>query len=278
MHHSGWARTGITLAYVSLSSAAFGQGVLYSPDQQPSSWTLNQKPTTWDISLAAGAAMQPTFHGSDRYRVSPVPLVIARWRDTVSLGVEGLSAYWHHKNLRIGGGVNYEGGRLDHQNDGFLSSGDDRLSGLGNIGSSVGLRGFVSYRVGAVDLDTSVTKYFGSDNRGVVANLGISAQVPFSKQFVFRPHAGIAWADDNYMRTFFGVSPTQAMRSRFRQFAIGSGLEDINGGITIVYLLNKHWFWGADATATQYIGGAARSPITISNTNATVATVIGYHF
>jgi outer membrane scaffolding protein for murein synthesis (MipA/OmpV family) len=35
---------------------------------------------------------------------------------------------------------------------------------------------------------------------------------------------------------------------------------------------------GADASATQFLGDAARSPITISNTNVTVAAVIGYHF
>ena len=278
MHHSGWARTAIALSLFGWTPTAFAQGVLYSPDQQPSSWTLNQKPSPWDVSLALGAAMQPTFHGSDRYRISPIPLVIARWHDTVSLGVEGLSAYWHHNNLRMGGGVNYEGGRLDHESDGMLSSGDNRLKGLRNIESSVGLRGFVSYRFGPVDLDTSVTKYLGSDNKGVLANVGISAQLPLGKRFVFRPHVGTTWADDNYMRTFFGVSAVQALRSRFPEYRVGSGVEDVNGGITVVYILNKHWFWGADATATQYLGGAARSPITISNTNATLASVIGYHF
>jgi outer membrane scaffolding protein for murein synthesis (MipA/OmpV family) len=80
------------------------------------------------------------------------------------------------------------------------------------------------------------------------------------------------------MQTFFGVSPLQASRSVFPQFDAGSGPEDINGGLSIVYRLNKHWFWGADATATKYLDQAARSPITISSTNATVATVIGYHF
>jgi outer membrane scaffolding protein for murein synthesis (MipA/OmpV family) len=278
MHRLGWARVGFALSYLYLTSPALAQGVLYSPDQQPSSWTLNKKPTPWDISLAVGAAMQPTFHGSDRYRVSPVPLVIVRWHDAVSLGVEGLSAYWHHNNLRIGAGVNYEGGRLDHQSDGILSGGDDRLKGLGNVASSVGLRGFLSYRFGPVDVDTSVTKYIGANNKGVLANVGLSAQLPMGKRLVFRPHVGSTWADDNYMRTFFGVSSTQALRSRFPQFATGSGIEDINGGITAVYLLNKHWFLGADASVTRYLGGAARSPITRSNTNATVASVIGYHF
>jgi len=277
MHGSWRAICGVVFG-VPLTSPALAQGILYTPDQQPSAWTVNQKPAAWDISLAAGAAMQPTFHGSDRYRVSPVPLVIIRWRDTVSLGVEGLSAYWHHGNLRIGGGVNYEGGRLDHQSNGIISSGDDRLKGLGDVDSSVGLRAFVSYKWGPAYLDTSATKYLGAQNKGVLVNLGVSAPVAITKRFIVRPHIGGTWADDNYMRTFFGVSPVQASRSIFPQFATGAGVEDIHGGLTVVYRLNQHWFWGADATATRYLDGAARSPITLSDTNATVASVIGYHF
>ena len=273
-----WGVYAIFVSYLPLSSVAYGQGVLYAPDQQPSAWNINAKPTPWDINLAVGAAMQPTFHGSDRYRVTPIPLVIIRWHDAVSLGVEGLSLYWHDNNFRIGGGVNYDGGRLDHETGGLLSTGDNRLQGLGNIDASVGLRGFVSYKLGPVYFDTSAMKYLGPQNKGALVNVGGSAPFALTKQFIFRPHMGATWGDDNYMQTFFGVSPLQSSRSRFPEFNAGSGVEDVNGGLTIVYLLSTHWFWGADATATQYLGRAARSPITISNTNATVATVIGYHF
>jgi outer membrane protein len=275
MWRNGFAAVG---SYFALISVALAQGILYAPDQQPSAWNLNETQAPWDINLAVGAAMQPTFHGSDRYRVTPVPLVIIRWRDTVSLGVEGLSLYWHHNNLRIGGGVNYEGGRLDHEANGIFSSGDNRLRGLGDVDASVGLRGFVSYKLGPVYLDTSAIKYLGSQNKGVLVNVGASAPMAVTERLIFRPHVGVTWADDNYMQTFFGVSPIQASKSTFPQFRAPAGLEDINGGLTIVYRLNKHWFWGVDATATQYLDHPARSPITISSTNATVATVVGYHF
>ena len=278
MRRLAQAAFGVVFGAFLAAPAALAQGILYTPDQQPSAWSMNQQPAPWDISLAAGAAMQPTFPGSDRYRVSPVPLVIIRWRDTASLGVEGLSLYWHHDNLRIGGGVNYDGGRLDHESDGLLSSGDNRLKGLGDINSAVGLRAFLSYKWGPVYFDTSVTKYLGSQNKGLLANFGVSAPVAIGKQFVLRPHLGSAWADGNYMQTYFGVNALQASRSAFAPYSTGSGIRGINGGLTIVYRLSQHWFWGADVTATRYLNGAARSPITISDTNTTVASVIGYHF
>ena len=266
------------LSFCLMSGPSLAQGVFYTPDQQPNAWDANHQAATWDITLAAGAAMQPTFLGSDRYRATPIPLAIIRWRDAVSLGADGLNLYWHHDDLRIGGGVNYDGGRQDHETSGILSSGDNRLMGLGNVDGSIGLRGFISYKLGPVYLDASASKYVGPDNKGVLANLGLSAPLPITKRFVIRPHAGAVWASDNYMQTYFGVTPLQATRSIFPQFGAESGLEDANAGITGVYFLTDHWFVGADASIVRYLGSAADSPITISNTNTTVATVIGYHF
>src|SRR5882724_11428975 len=65
----------------------------------------------WDVPLGAGAAVRPTYEGSDHYIASPVPFVNVIWRDTISLGVDGLSAYWRYENLRIGGGLSYGTGR-----------------------------------------------------------------------------------------------------------------------------------------------------------------------
>lgn len=68
--------------------------------------------------------MQPTLHDSDRYLLTPIPLVIARWRDAVSFGAEGLSLYWHHDNLRIGGGVTIELFRTERADESWkLSAG-----------------------------------------------------------------------------------------------------------------------------------------------------------
>jgi outer membrane scaffolding protein for murein synthesis (MipA/OmpV family) len=64
----------------------------------------------------------------------------------------------------------------------------------------------------------------------------------------------------------------------FPAFKASDGLENANAGVTLVYFLTSHWFVGMDASTVVYLGSAAKSPITISNTNATVASVIGYHF
>ena len=85
----------------------------------------------WDLTLGGGAAVRPTYEGSDHYIASPVPFVNVIWRDTISLGVDGLSAYWRYENLRVGGGLTYATGR--YQSSGIFQQGDGRLAGMGDI-------------------------------------------------------------------------------------------------------------------------------------------------
>ena len=232
----------------------------------------------WDITLGAGAAMRPTFEGSDRYVATPIPLLSIRWRDTISIGEGGLSAYWHHKHFRIGGGLTFDSGRKDHGSGGIFESGDDRLMGLGTIKASLGLRGFVSYQLGPANFELSATKFTGSQNDGVLASFGVSAPLPLTKRLILMPHIRASWASTDTMQTYFGVTPVQAAASIFPAFNAGSGLRDVRGGVNLIYRLNAHWFLDADTSVTQLLGDAARSPISISNTNVMVTTMVGYHF
>ncbi|HWM61898.1 MAG TPA: MipA/OmpV family protein [Rhizomicrobium sp.] len=237
-----------------------------------------EAPKDWEVTLGAGAGMRPTFEGSDRYTVRPLPVLSVTWRDTISLGEGGLSAYWHRKRFRIGAGLTFDAGRKDHSSGGIFESGDDRLKGLGTINAALGLRGFASYRLGPVNFDLSATKFTGRQNDGIVASLGASAPLPLTKQLVVMPHVHASWANGNAMQTYFGVTAAQASASIFPRFNAGSGLRDVRGGVNIIYRLSPRWFVAGDASVTRLMGDAARSPISISDTNVMVTTMIGYRF
>jgi outer membrane scaffolding protein for murein synthesis (MipA/OmpV family) len=258
---------GAMLMTIALASPALCQGTFYTTHES----------SDWDVSLGVAGGMRPTFPGSDRYRAIGLPIFLIRYNDMVSLADDGLSVYWHTGNLRIGTAFTYEGGRLDHESDGIFNSGDNRLKGLGDVDSSLGIRGFVSYQFDSIYADISATKYIGPDDKGVLVSAGLSSPITIGS-WIFRPYGRVTWADDNYMQTLFGVTPLQASRSIFPQFNASSGVEDASGGMTIVYRVNRHWFLGVDANATQYLSSAADSPITISNTNLQVTAGIGYHF
>jgi outer membrane protein len=237
-----------------------------------------EPPREWDITLGAAGGIAPTFEGSDHYRFRPLPLVTVKWRDTISLGEGGLSAAWHNKHLRIGGGLTFDPGRKDHSTGGIFESGDDRLRGLGTINAALGVRGFAEYRRGPLSVELSATKFTGGQNSGILGNLGLSLALPLSQRLILIPNIRATWASGNYMQTYFGVTAPQAAASIFPAFSAGAGVKDVRGGATLIYRLNSHWFVGANASVVRLMGPAARSPISIADTSVTAMTMAGYRF
>lgn len=233
----------------------------------------------FDITAGIGAAMRPTYLGSDRYRVSPLPLVSLKWNDMVSAGPEGLRLYWHSGALTAGAGLTFDGGR-DEKNPNTLGfgNGDERLKGMGKIDAAIGYQGFINYRLGMVDLSTSVTKYDGSQNDGLLLRFGAAVPVKLTSRLVITPHGETQWANDSYMQTFFGVSAGQALHSQFARFTAGSGLFGVTGGIRANYAITQHWFATGDVATTLLTGDAKNSPLSYSDTATTVVTAIGYRF
>jgi len=233
----------------------------------------------FDITAGIGAAMRPTYLGSDRYQASPLPFISLRWNDMVALGPEGLRIYWHDDAFTAGVGLAFDGGRSEKDSNtlGF-SNGDSRLKGMGKINAAVGYQGFIKYELGMVELSTSVTKYEGSQNKGLVARFGAGVPLHLTDRFMVKPHAEAQWANDSYMRTFFGVSAQQALTSRFSQFDAHSGIYDVTGGLTFNYAFDKHWFAMSDVSAAILTGDARKSPLSYSKTGLTVSTAIGYRF
>lgn len=234
-----------------------------------------EAPKEWDVTLGAAVASRPSFEGSDRSIVRPLPFVAVRWRDTISLGEGGLSVTAHLKNFRFGGGLTIDAGRKDHSSGGIFESGDDRLRGLGTIRASPGFRAFASTRLSLFNLEVSAVK---SLNHGVTGNLGLSAPLPLGKKLILMPHVRATWADGQYMQTYFGVTPAQASASIFPRFNAGSGFKDVRAGANLIWRINNHWFVGTDVGVSRLLGDAALSPISLRDTNVTVMAMAGYRF
>lgn len=236
--------------------------------------------SAWDIALGGGLAVRPTYEGSDRYRVVPAPLVIINrtWADTVSVGSNGLSVYWHENRFRLGAALGIDPGRKDSAGNGIFRNGDDRLKGLGNIEPAAGVRLFGTYSLGRVTFAESVTRFTGGSNGGVQADAGVSAPFVLTERATITLRAGASWDNGKRMQQFFGVTPTQASSSMFRQFTAHAGVKDVGAGITFRYRLNQHLFLMAGAGVKKLCDDAAHSPITFAATAGVGEIMIGYHF
>jgi len=238
----------------------------------------NESPQKWDVTLGGGTLIKPSYEGSDRYCLSPAPLINIVWNDMISLSTDGLSIYWDHGDLTLGGGLVYNGGRRDGNGSSLLYDSDNRLRGLGDIDAAMGLKAFATYDIKQFELATSVTKLTGTNNDGVLADVDLSASVEVTKQLILKPHVGATWADQDYMQTYFGVTSGQSMRSRFQRFNAEAGIKDVVAGLSTSYWFNRNWFVTTNIDLTRLVGDAARSPVSFSDCQTVITAMIGYHF
>jgi len=230
----------------------------------------------WNVTLGAGAAVRPTYEGSDHYIVSPVPFVNVIWRDMVSLGVDGLSAYWRRENLRIGGGLTFATGRW--QSSGTFQQGDGRLTGMGDIPAALGLKGFADYKLGPAILNVSLTKFTANGNDGVLVNFGIGMPYKLTDTLSVGASVSNKNADQSYMQTYFGVTPTQSINSGYAQYNAGAGIKDVGLGLGLTQQFGPHWALVTNGRLSRLTGDAENSPIVFSKTQALLMSAFTYHF
>jgi outer membrane protein len=261
---------GLVAAFLLPSPAALGQ-----PAADP--FALNSRSSAWSVILGAGAAVRPTFEGSDRYFVSPVPLVSINYDDMVTLDTAGLSAYWRAAGLQIGGGLTYSLGRRQGGN-GIFTAGDERLNGLGDIPGALGLRGYANYRLGPITLGTTFTKYLANGNDGILVDVLVEAPFRIGDKTTITGRVSTTWADQSYMQSYFGVTPLQSINSGYATFQAGSGIKDVELGINVRHQLNRFLLVSVDGRVSRLTGYAEGSPITVSNVNSRFLAMIGYRF
>ncbi|MDP1749038.1 MAG: MipA/OmpV family protein [Reyranella sp.] len=261
---------GLIVAFLSLSPSAHGQ-----PANDP--FASNGKSSAWAVTLGAGAAVRPTFEGSDRYFVSPVPLVSISYNDMISFDTSGLNAYWRNGSLQIGGGLTYNLGRLEGSNSVF-TQGDERLNGLGNIPATAGLRAFANYKLGPVVLGATLTKYLADGNNGLLIDGLVEMPYQLGERTTLTGRLFATWADQSYMQTWFGVTAGQAVNSGYAIYQAESGIKNVGLGVNLRHQLGTNWMLSADARLTRLTGSADYSPITVSDVNTSFLAMLGYRF
>ncbi len=230
----------------------------------------------WAITLGGGVAVRPTFEGSDKYRVSPIPFFSVIYRDMISLDATGLNAYWRYENLQIGGGITYNLGRST--DDSLFGQGDSRLAGMGKVPATVGLRGFANYRLGPVMLGTSITKFFVEGNNGLLIDGGIGVPYRVTDKLMLMGRLSTTWADGNYMRNFFGVTAAQSAASGYAAYGATSGLKDISLSLGVQYQLTQNWLVSTNLRFTQLLSSAKDSPLSFADRSVMGMAMVGYRF
>lgn len=222
-----------------------------------------QEARDWHYAVGGGAAVTPSYEGSEHYELGPVPMLEVSWRDMVSLSTtEGLKVEVDpasNRGFYFGGGLGYwlgrrEGADKDH---------GDALRGLGNL-SGGGVGNFeVGYQYDTLRIGVAVARDIANDRDGTTIAPNIGYKIVRSEKFNLSGKVSATWADDTYMKNIFGITSEQAANSlkNYDRFNAEAGFKDIKASLTASYGLTSSLSILATAEAARLVGDAADSPI-----------------
>lgn len=224
----------------------------------------------WNVVVGAGAVYGPKFEGSKDFEVMPVPFVSASFfNDRVHVGPTGLLIdIYKVENFKISARGGMEFGRDEDD--------ADHLEGLGDIDSGAKVGGVISYELGPIELSAGVDKIIGGSD-GVTGTFGAEYS-HLVGQFIFSAGASATWADKNYMKSYFGVTPLQSARSGLDVYDAGAGFKRIDLTASVTYLASEHWFVRGQAELGILTGDARNSPVVQKDTQPSVMMFVGYKF
>ncbi|MBW9051212.1 MipA/OmpV family protein [Rhizobium mesosinicum] len=224
----------------------------------------------WDVVLGAGAIYTPKFEGSKDYKVVPVPLISASFfNDYVHIGPTGLLVdLYKVDNIKVSAKGGIEFGRDEDDSD--------HLEGLGDIDTGAVVGGVISYQLGPVELSAGIDKIIGGSD-GLTGTFGAEYS-RFAGKFIFSTGASVTWADKNYMKSYFGVTPLQSARSGLGVYDAGAGFKRVDLTASVTYLASENWFIRGQAELGILTGDARKSPIVQKEIQPSVMMFVGYKF
>lgn len=243
-------------------------------------------PAGWSVTIGVAPILSPAWQGSRDMAFSIFPDLRVNYDDTLFASVpDGLG--WNAVNengWKAGPLAKIRFGR-DEDDGGspfLVAGGSDALRGLGDIGATAELGGFVEKRLGARRqwrLRAEVRRGFGG-HEGVVADASLAYQLRQGRTII-NVGPRLSAASGNFMQTYFGISSQQSERSGLAPYRARGGLLSYGLGGSLVRPLDERSavtvFTGVDRLGGQ----AARSPLVRERgrrTQFSIGLGYGYRF
>ena len=229
--------------------------------------------------VGIGALDSPRYPGSDRMKVSPYPYVdiqgLLGGRLYIS-DLNGIGLYLLDKHaFRLGFGVNRSSSRK--------SSKDYELRGLPDIGMTAEVRGFLAYTRGPFAMEAVVSRRLGA-TPGTRANIAFGIGGAPSPKLHLNATVSLGWADANYQRLFFGITPQAALQAArvgnpLPVYLPKSGLTSAQLVFSAVYQFSVHWGFIARVGVSDLVGNQSKnSPLVRTTVGKSVAAGFAYMF
>lgn len=233
---------------------------------------LTQPQTGWAGAVGAGLALAPKYPGASAVAARLAPLVSIDYDDRVSIGPLGIGvAAVRWNGLRAGPVLGFQGGRRE--------SDDPRLDGLGDISASLTAGLFANYTRGPLEVSVTARQAVSHSTNGLSGLLQVNIRHAFVLARTFAA-AGpdLEFGDGDFERTWFGISPAQAVTSGLPTYAPRGGINRIGLHADLTHRVTQHILLRFFARVSDITGDAAQSPSVERRTQIDVGAGIAYHF
>jgi outer membrane protein len=211
----------------------------------------------WIITIGGDARAVPKYMGSDAWTVVPAPYFDIRRPESP----EGFHA------PRDGFGIAlFDNGVFALGPVGSLiwqrkQSDSSSLNGLGNVGTTYEIGGFVDYwAVRWLRMRVEALQTFGGAS-GVTANFALDAVVPLSPALTLSGGGRARAVTSGLESPYFSITLAQSMASGRPMFNAGGGWQAVGAGTQLKYRFNPDWAAYGLVEYDRLVGATASSPI-----------------
>ena len=204
-----------------------------------------------DVSVGGGVGFAPDYEGSEDYEAVPVPFADVKFGNGMFVKLLGLnlranlipSAMW-----RLGPVYNYRGER-----DNVNNSAVDDMKKVSDA-NELGIFGGFDINNWFVSLEFLADT--GNAHEGWYSTLKGGYNWIINNSWALSIGVSTTYADDDYMKTYFGVSAQDSARSGLSQYDADSGIKDIGLDLGVNWMINQNWSTKGIASYTQLVGDA----------------------
>ncbi len=271
-------------ASVSGGVFAVAFGCLVAADAQAQETTVTKS----TIAVGAAAVIKPKYEGSNQHEVIPIPIIIPKFADRPDEEPSPYSNVRKRVNfrglddirVRVFGGERFQVGAVT----GYITKRDqddgDLLRGLGDIDGGLVLGAYSAFRLGAFTFDAALLDKVTGDEAGLQYRFGVETTQQVTERLRLGVRIGTTIASQDFMQTYFGVTPAQSFRSRagLPVYTPDAGVKDVFVSVGASMDLSERWLLKAGARYGRLVDEAADSPVVQTADQVSGTVGLAYRF
>ena len=224
-------------------------------------------------SAGLGAAWAPAYAGARERKAQGLPLIDYRWKSGWFAGTLSGVGYEASSNPRLSFGprLTVDLGRKENL--------DPRLRGLGDVKPQAELGGYFSFGLlPQLQISSSLRYGSGPERDGLLIEQGLQYRRLLGRRTALGLGLSATWANAEHLQAHFGVSPSQALRSRLPEYRPRDGLREVRLQLGLIQNLSPEIDLFIGLEGSRLGKQAKRSPLVQRADNAALLLGITHRF